>query len=70
MENLFLDIRLKKKLVGLLNKVKSLQAARLFAKPVDAVALKIPDYYTVIKNPMDLSTIQVSLINILFILIN
>ncbi|XP_036901425.1 bromodomain testis-specific protein [Sturnira hondurensis] len=29
-----------------------------FQKPVDAAKLKLPDYYTIIKNPMDLSTIK------------
>ena len=59
MENIVIDHRVKKQLQGVLKKVKGLQAARMFAKPVDAVVLRIPDYYTVIKNPMDLSTIEV-----------
>ncbi|XP_045703083.1 bromodomain testis-specific protein [Phyllostomus hastatus] len=29
-----------------------------FQQPVDAVKLNLPDYYTLIKNPMDLSTIK------------
>ncbi|XP_069497884.1 bromodomain testis-specific protein-like [Ambystoma mexicanum] len=29
-----------------------------FQQPVDAVKLNIPDYYTIIKNPMDLTTIK------------
>nr|KAF6443173.1 bromodomain testis associated [Molossus molossus] len=29
-----------------------------FQQPVDAVKLKLPDYYTIIKKPMDLSTIK------------
>ncbi|NXJ85803.1 BRDT protein, partial [Trogon melanurus] len=29
-----------------------------FHQPVDAAALNLPDYYTIIKKPMDLSTIQ------------
>ncbi|XP_009986895.1 PREDICTED: bromodomain testis-specific protein-like [Tauraco erythrolophus] len=29
-----------------------------FHQPVDAVALNLPDYYSIIKKPMDLSTIQ------------
>ncbi|XP_029683002.1 bromodomain-containing protein 3-like isoform X5 [Takifugu rubripes] len=34
-----------------------------FQRPVDAVALGLPDYYTVITNPMDLSTIMMRLKN-------
>ncbi|XP_070279368.1 bromodomain testis-specific protein-like isoform X1 [Myotis yumanensis] len=34
-----------------------------FQQPVDAVKLDLPDYYTIIKNPMDLSTIKKRLEN-------
>ncbi|XP_043941592.1 bromodomain-containing protein 3-like [Protopterus annectens] len=34
-----------------------------FQQPVDAVKLNIPDYYTIIKNPMDLNTIKKRLEN-------
>ncbi|XP_068175400.1 bromodomain testis-specific protein [Antennarius striatus] len=34
-----------------------------FQQPVDAVALHLPDYYTIITNPMDLSTISKRLQN-------
>ncbi|KAM7388725.1 hypothetical protein PAMP_024882 [Pampus punctatissimus] len=34
-----------------------------FRQPVDAVALRLPDYYTIITNPMDLSTIKKRLQN-------
>ncbi|KAI4903257.1 hypothetical protein NFI96_024557 [Prochilodus magdalenae] len=34
-----------------------------FRQPVDAVQLNLPDYYTIIKNPMDLSTIKKRLEN-------
>ncbi|KAL1272921.1 hypothetical protein QQF64_028783 [Cirrhinus molitorella] len=34
-----------------------------FRQPVDAVRLHLPDYYTIIKNPMDLSTIRKRLDN-------
>ncbi|KAL7891139.1 hypothetical protein AOLI_G00006150 [Acnodon oligacanthus] len=34
-----------------------------FRQPVDAVQLNLPDYYTIIKNPMDLNTIRKRLDN-------
>jgi uncharacterized coiled-coil protein SlyX len=34
-----------------------------FAKPVDPVALNIPDYFDIIKHPMDLGTIKTQLAN-------
>uniref|UniRef100_A0A4W6D0A2 Bromodomain-containing protein 2 n=1 Tax=Lates calcarifer TaxID=8187 RepID=A0A4W6D0A2_LATCA len=34
-----------------------------FRQPVDAVALRLPDYYTIITNPMDLGTIKKRLQN-------
>nr|F1QW93.2 RecName: Full=Bromodomain testis-specific protein [Danio rerio] len=34
-----------------------------FRQPVDAVRLNLPDYYTIIKNPMDLTTIRKRLEN-------
>ncbi|XP_017571059.1 bromodomain testis-specific protein isoform X3 [Pygocentrus nattereri] len=34
-----------------------------FRQPVDAVQLNLPDYYTIIKNPMDLNTIKKRLEN-------
>ncbi|KAM4872598.1 bromodomain testis-specific protein isoform 3-T7 [Thomomys bottae] len=34
-----------------------------FQQPVDAVKLKLPDYYTIVKNPMDLNTIKKRLEN-------
>ncbi|XP_062049422.1 bromodomain testis-specific protein isoform X3 [Lepus europaeus] len=34
-----------------------------FQQPVDAVKLKLPDYYTIIKSPMDLNTIKKRLEN-------
>lgn len=43
---------------SILNKLRTHQFGWVFNNPVDAVALKIPDYYTVIKHPMDLGTIK------------
>lgn len=37
------------------------QYAWIFAEPVDEVALNIPDYYTIVKNPMDFGTIKTKL---------
>lgn len=34
-----------------------------FMQPVDPVALHIPDYFTIVKNPMDLGTIRKKLVN-------
>jgi hypothetical protein len=62
MDNIKIEARIKKQLTTLLRKVKGLQAARMFVKPVDAIALGVPDYYIVIKNPMDLSMIEVSFV--------
>ncbi|KAI3713271.1 hypothetical protein L1987_71845 [Smallanthus sonchifolius] len=49
---------LKKQCEGLLKKLMTHQHGWVFNKPVDVVALKIPDYFNVIKNPMDLGTIK------------
>lgn len=35
-----------------------------FLKPVDPVALNLPDYFTVIKKPMDLGTVKNNLLEI------
>ena len=44
-----------------LGNVKRIQAAKPFVTPVDPVALKIPTYLDVIKNPMDLRTLEENL---------
>ncbi|XP_071702454.1 transcription factor GTE9-like [Rutidosis leptorrhynchoides] len=49
---------LKKQCDGLLKKLMTHQHGWVFNKPVDVVALQIPDYFNVIKNPMDLGTIK------------
>ena len=38
-----------------------LQAAYIFLEPVDPIKLNIPDYPTIIKNPMDFGTIKSNL---------
>ncbi|KAK4392900.1 Transcription factor GTE8 [Sesamum angolense] len=43
---------------SLLKKLMSQQYAWVFNTPVDVVKLNIPDYFDVIKNPMDLGTIK------------
>ena len=40
------------------NAVWKLKGANIFHKPVDTVKLHLPDYFTVVKNPMDLGTIK------------
>ncbi|XP_060194035.1 transcription factor GTE8-like isoform X2 [Lycium barbarum] len=49
---------LMKQCENLLKKLMSHQHAGVFNEPVDIVKLKIPDYFTVIKHPMDLGTIK------------
>ncbi|KAL3797258.1 hypothetical protein HJC23_004550 [Cyclotella cryptica] len=46
---------------SILNHLKSHQKSAPFSTPVDPVALDIPDYFDVIKNPMDLSTVAKNL---------
>ncbi|KAI9011440.1 Bromodomain-containing protein, partial [Gaertneriomyces semiglobifer] len=43
---------------NLLQNLKKHQAAWLFLEPVDPVVACAPDYYEVIKHPMDLSTVE------------
>jgi len=40
------------------NTVWKSKGANIFHKPVDTVKLHLPDYYTVVKNPMDLGTVK------------
>ena len=48
--------KVAKKLMNSLWKVKD---AEIFHKPVDPMELGIPDYFDIIKNPMDFTTIKV-----------
>ncbi len=50
-----------KECLALLKRLKEEEIAIPFLDPVDADALGIPDYYTVIKHPMDLNTIHTKL---------
>ncbi|KAL1564281.1 transcription factor GTE9-like [Salvia divinorum] len=43
---------------GLLKKLMSQQFAWVFNSPVDVVKLNIPDYFSIIKTPMDLGTVK------------
>ncbi|KAI3684443.1 hypothetical protein L6452_33667 [Arctium lappa] len=52
---------LMKQCETLLNRLMSHNFGWVFNTPVDVVALKIPDYYTVIKHPMDLGTVKTKL---------
>ena len=50
-----------RKLMNLLSKVKD---SEIFKKPVDPIDLGIPDYFNIVKDPMDFSTIKVNFIYI------
>jgi hypothetical protein len=52
-----------KKCYKLLTQLKNHKWAWPFLTPVDPIALGIPDYYTIIKRPMDLGTIEQKLLN-------
>jgi hypothetical protein len=52
-----------KKCYNLLQKLKKHTCSSPFLEPVDAMALGIPDYYQIITDPMDLSTIERNLKN-------
>lgn len=46
---------------NLISKIKRCQNVSPFLKPVDPIALGIPEYFEKIKNPMDISTIKTKL---------
>ncbi|KVH98136.1 Bromodomain-containing protein [Cynara cardunculus var. scolymus] len=52
---------LMKQCETLLNRLMSHNFGWVFNTPVDVVELNIPDYYTVIKHPMDLGTVKTKL---------
>lgn len=45
-------------LMGLLKSVKKQKDSFAFVAPVDPIALNVPHYFTIIKNPMDLGTVE------------
>jgi bromodomain-containing factor 1 len=49
---------------AIIKQLKRHRDAGAFLQPVDPVALRIPDYPTVVKNPMDLSTVERKLNNL------
>ncbi|RUS23026.1 hypothetical protein BC937DRAFT_93382, partial [Endogone sp. FLAS-F59071] len=51
----------KEKCGKIVQKLVSHQSSQPFQKPVDVVALKIPDYSEIVKRPMDLSTVRKNL---------
>ena len=52
--------KIARQLMNVLWKVKD---AEIFHKPVDPIELNVPNYYDVIKKPMDFSTVKKKLIN-------
>lgn len=47
---------------SVLDKVMAQDGAEFLNVPVDPVALKLPTYFKVIKNPMDFGTLKVALL--------
>jgi len=46
--------------MNILNTLWKAKKSNIFHRPVDPIKLAIPDYFTVVKNPMDLSTVKVN----------
>lgn len=55
-----------KKCLKVLITLKKHQLAYPFLKPVDPIALHVPDYFDIVKEPMDLSTVEKNLRNGLY----
>ena len=58
MDNQTMTKSQNKFLLDAVRKTKKTKAAKWFLKPVDAESMGLPTYYTVITNPMDLSTME------------
>ncbi|XP_054777014.1 transcription factor GTE12-like [Prosopis cineraria] len=56
-----LDRKMSLQCVSILKSLMSHPYSWVFSKPVDPVALNIPDYFTIISEPMDLGTIKTKL---------
>lgn len=53
------DYRIEEYIYEMLLDLYRLECSNVFRYPVDIVASRCPDYYSVIKDPMDLSTLKV-----------
>ncbi|XP_077250490.1 transcription factor GTE8-like isoform X2 [Tasmannia lanceolata] len=58
-----MDATLMKQCEALLKKLMSQRFGWVFNAPVNVVELNIPDYFTVIKNPMDLGTVKSKIVS-------
>ena len=61
---------LKQKAMPILKVLSEQQFAWIFSKPVDPVAFNIPDYFEVVKHPMDLGTVRKKLENNQYVNLN
>ncbi|GMI93518.1 hypothetical protein HRI_003021100 [Hibiscus trionum] len=57
-KNRKMDRSMTQQCTTLLNALMKHPAGWVFNQPVDPIALRIPDYFSIIKNPMDLGTIK------------
>ncbi|KAL2515352.1 Transcription factor GTE10 [Forsythia ovata] len=57
------SVTLMKQCETMLNRLMTQKNALIFNSPVDIVAFNIPDYFNVIKHPMDLGTIKTKLLS-------
>ena len=55
------NVDVYKKCLKIINSLKSHWSCDPFLEPVDPIALGIPNYFEIIKNPMDLSSVEAKL---------